>query len=224
MNYVILSEKKWNNTIHTNMQKKHGGEWHLIADSNDFNVANLKAINPDKIFVPHWSKIIPREIYETFECVVFHMTDLPYGRGGSPLQNLIVRGHDQTKVTALKVCQEVDAGDIYLKEELSLNGTAEEILMRASGVVENMIDKIIEEKISPVPQQGTPTVFKRRKPEQGSIESLDSITEVYDYIRMLDAEGYPNAFIELNNFRLEFSRASLKADETIFADVRIIKK
>ena len=51
---------------------------------------------------------IPTEIFTSFECIVFHMTDLPYGRGGSPLQNLIVRGHKKTKVSALKVVKEVD--------------------------------------------------------------------------------------------------------------------
>jgi len=36
--------------------------------------------------------IILKEIFENYEIILFHMTDLPYGRGGSPLQNLIVRG------------------------------------------------------------------------------------------------------------------------------------
>jgi len=41
---------------------------------------------------------------------------------------------------------------------------------------------------------------------------------------MLDAEGYPKAFFENENFRFEFSRASLKSNNTIIADVRISKK
>ena len=41
---------------------------------------------------------------------------------------------------------------------------------------------------------------------------------------MLDCEGYPNAFIENKNFRFEFTRASLKSEKEIIADVRIIKK
>ena len=38
---------------------------------------------------------------------------------------------------------------------------------------------------------------------------------------MLDAEGYPKAFIKFGNYRLEFSRSSLKNDR-IIADVEII--
>lgn len=32
----------------------------------------------------------------------FHMTNFPYGRGGSPLQNLMKRGHHTTTITALR--------------------------------------------------------------------------------------------------------------------------
>ena len=47
------------------------------------------------------------------------MTDLPFGRGGSPLQNLIVRGYKSTKLTAIKVQSGIDTGDIYLKKPFS---------------------------------------------------------------------------------------------------------
>jgi len=40
---------------------------------------------------------------------------------------------------------------------------------------------------------------------------------------MLDAEGYPNAYIEFGDYILEFSRASLK-HQRIHADVIIRKK
>ena len=64
----------------------------------------------------------------------------------------------------------------------------------------------------------------KKKREDGEMSKLSSITEMYDYIRMLDAEGYPNAYIEIGNFCFEFSRASLKSNEKIIADVRIFKK
>ena len=75
------------------------------------------------VLVPHWSWIIPATIHERFEVVIFHMTDLPYGRGGSPLQNLIVRGHERTMISAIRCVEEMDAGPVYLKRELSLHGS-----------------------------------------------------------------------------------------------------
>ena len=152
------------------------------------------------------------------------MTDLPFGRGGSPLQNLICRGMKETKVSAIKVVKELDAGDVYLKVPLELYGTAQEIFLRSVVIIEKMIMEIINNSLQPQSQKGEVVEFKRRKKEDGNIMNLETIKDVYDYIRMLDCEGYPNAFLEIENFRFEFSRASFKDDQTINADVRIIKK
>lgn len=152
------------------------------------------------------------------------MTDLPFGRGGSPLQNLIARGHTETKISAIRVNEGIDTGRVYLKEPLSLFGSAEEIFLRSSKVIEGMIEKIIEQNPEPQEQKGEPVIFKRRKPSESSISELREVQKLFDHIRMLDCEGYPPAFLETNHFRLEFTRASLKADNSIIADVRIIKK
>ena len=50
-----------------------------------------------------------------------------------------------------------------------------------------------------------------------------SFKEFYDYIRMLDAEGYPNAFIRLGKYKIEFFRASMKVG-SIHASVKIIEE
>jgi methionyl-tRNA formyltransferase len=152
------------------------------------------------------------------------MTDLPYGRGGSPLQNLIEKGHSRTKISALKVTSGIDEGPIYFKKELSLLGTAEEIFIRANHIIRKMINEFVEGKLEPSDQQGEVTKFKRRTPQQGCLNNLSELDKVYDYIRMLDAEGYPPAYFQIDNFKLEFSRASLKANKSILADVRITKK
>lgn len=184
--------------------------------SNDL----LEHLDPEWIFFPHWSWIIPEEIYVKYTCIIFHMTDLPYGRGGSPLQNLIVRGHKETKLSALKCVSEIDAGPIYLKYPLSLAGTAEDILFRASGVIVEMISEILQTQLEPIPQVGDVVNFKRRKPQDGCIAELDTLSEVYDYIRMLDGNGYPRAFIEVSNMHIEFSGAQLSED-FVEAKVRI---
>jgi methionyl-tRNA formyltransferase len=173
----------------------------------------------DYIFFPHWSWKIPKSVYETFECVMFHMTDLPFGRGGSPLQNLIVRGHHETMLTAFRCGPGIDVGPIYAKTPLSLEGSAEEILNRASALMEPMIADIANTRPEPRPQVGEPTPFARRKPEQGDLSVLASLREVHDYIRMLDAVGYPPAFVDSGIFRLEFAQSTL-GDGQVEARVR----
>lgn len=222
--YILLSAKSWHDEVFQNLSKREGEEWIRISDKEDFSFDKLEEIRPDRVFIPHWSYIIPREIFETFECIVFHMTDLPYGRGGSPLQNLIARGHWDTKISAIRVDEGIDIGKLYLKAPLSLLGTAQEIFLRSGVIIGSMIITIIEEDPQPVAQQGEAVNFRRRKLNDGDISGLVEIEKVFDFIRMLDCEGYPPAFLETEKFKFEFSRATLKADKSIVADVRIIKK
>lgn len=149
------------------------------------------------------------------------MTDVPFGRGGSPLQNLIALGHSETKVTALRMVDQMDAGPVYLKRPLSLAGAAEEIFLRANNICAAMIKEIIETHPVPAPQKGEVVTFKRRTPAQSAVpQDLKDLSGLYDFIRMLDADGYPNAFIDFGGFRLEFNRAGLY-DRKIVADVKI---
>ena len=224
MNFIIASEKKWNKNLVGKLNQDTPFTWESINKKEDLSIDHLKKINPQKIFFPHWSHIIPKEIYNRFECVVFHMTDLPYGRGGSPLQNLIVRGHKSTKVSALKVGDGIDTGDIYLKSPLSLEGTAKEIFERANDIISEQILTIVNKELVPKQQTGEPTIFKRRTPEESNISELNEVEDIYDYIRMLDAEGYPMAFIETKNFKFEFNAVEKVDNNSLTANVRIIKK
>jgi methionyl-tRNA formyltransferase len=224
--YIILSEKVWHNDLFLELKDKLlNDSWLLIDNKDDFNLNQLESFKPTKIFIPHWSHIIPKEIFENYECIVFHMTDLPFGRGGSPLQNLIVRGFKTTKISAIKVERGIDEGDVYLKRELSLKGTATEIFKRSTDVIKQMIFEIIENNIMPKPQFGEIIEFKRRKPEESNILGLSELNQVYDYIRMLDCEGYPHAFIETQHLKIEFTNANFDTNEKIIvAHVRIVKK
>jgi methionyl-tRNA formyltransferase len=221
--FWLLSEKKWHQSLFDSLKTKVKGNWFWFKSKHDFTIERLNRAKPAIIFIPHWSHIIPEEIYNHFECIVFHMTDLPYGRGGSPLQNLIVNGKTTTKISAIRVTKGIDTGPVYLKKELSLEGTAREIFERASEVIYEMIIEIIEKRPLPFEQEGDVVVFKRRNANDGNVATLEKLELVYDYIRMLDCEGYPSAFIETPNLKIEFTNASLDNNE-ITAHVRITKK
>src|SRR5439155_6844160 len=104
--YLVVAEKSWNRRLFEETLSKLPGEWHFVGDQRELTVDVVRAFRPRKIFFLHWSRKVPVEIVREFECVLFHMTDLPHGRGGSPLQNLIARGRGQTKLTALRMVEE----------------------------------------------------------------------------------------------------------------------
>ena len=223
LTYIVLGSKSWNRRVFEERIRRLPGNWHFICDPKELEVKRVRELAPAALFFLHWSWKVPPELVRDFECICFHMTDVPYGRGGSPLQNLIERGHTETKLTALRMTETFDAGPVYLKAPLSLAGTADEILMRASALSAVMIEAILRERPEPRPHVGEPVVFKRRKPEDSQIPSTESVETLHDFIRMLDGEGYPAAFLVHNGYRYEFTRAALR-DGRIVADVSIARE
>lgn len=218
--YVVAGTKSWNKRVFDSDIVTRPGHWFYVDQRDQLSAETLREISPRYIFFLHWSWKVPESVYGAYECVCFHMTDVPYGRGGSPLQNLLIRGHRETKLTALRMSAELDSGPVYLKQPLSLEGGAEEIYIRATRLSAAMIHKIIDEEIRPQPQVGEPTYFARRKSDESRLPELSTLQAVHDFIRMLDAEGYPKAFVDLGRFRLEFSRSSLYNTE-VRAEVSI---
>jgi methionyl-tRNA formyltransferase len=102
----------------------------------------------------------------------------------------------------------MDAGDVYLKKSLSLSGSAREIFARANGVIYDMILEIILDNPEPQPQIGPIVVFKRRRPEESEIPPNQSLQKLYDFIRMLDAPGYPLAQITSRGYKFLLQEAN----------------
>ncbi len=223
MKYIIASHHTWDKKSFDNLIKANPTEdFYFISEKKDLNAELLNNINPRFIFFPHWSYIVPKNVINDYECVCFHMTDLPYGRGGSPLQNLILRNHTETKISAIKMTDELDAGPIYYKKKLNLDGSAKDIYRRSSKIISTMIQKIISSEMIPKKQVGKVTKFVRRKPSQSEIRKFVSVADLYNFIRMLDAPNYPYAFIRKNRHIFEFFDAKLD-NETLTASVKIKK-
>lgn len=223
--YLLVTAKPWHDALFELVQQTVPGQWTRITTREAFTPNSLEILKPDKIFLPHWSYLIPESVFQHWECIVFHMTDLPYGRGGSPLQNLVIRGHQSTKISAIRVEEGIDTGPVYCKASLSLEGSARDIFERMTPIIAGMIQCIVEENPIPKPQQGDIVVFKRRKPADGNLQDLTKLREWYDTVRMLDCEGYPPAFLEISNFILTFHQVEYTTDgQALKANVTITPK
>lgn len=220
--YIVASVGKWNRELFDSESKQLFGKWRFVDSPESLDLA-LTESNPRYIFFPHWRWIVPERILNQFECICFHMTDVPYGRGGSPLQNLIIRGHKNTVLTALRMEKGLDTGPVYMKLPLDLSGSAEEIYTRASALTWKMISEFVVSEPGAIPQEGEPFLFKRRKPEESELSETLELERIFDFIRMLDADGYPNAFINFGKYRLKFNQAKY-SDGKLSANVEFILK
>jgi len=174
------------------------------------------------LFFAHWSSKVPAEITDNYTCINFHCTDLPYGRGCCPVQNLILRGKTETMVTAHLMTSEYDAGDILCKRPMSLLGGGDEIYDRLGALVVDMVhdiaanlDMYMAGKISQAEEGKWKGLkeepFEKRGPHQSVIWS-SNVPDAFDFIRCHDAEGYPSAFTEIAGLRYTFSNPVLRPD------------
>ena len=219
MRYLIITKKIWDRNTFKNLK----GNFKVFKS---LNRTKIYKFNPDIIFFVFWSKLIPEKIFKKFLCIQFHSSDLPKFRGGSPIQNQILRGITKTKVTAFKVHKKLDEGNICLKRELVLDGNAHHIFCKVEKIALNMI-KILSKKkqIKFYKQTGKPTFYKRRKPKESEIkfDKFKNLKEIYNFIRSTDADGYPKAFIKFKNFKVDLYDAKLKINN-LNAKIQISKK
>lgn len=211
---ILLNTRPWYNKLTETLSKNFSVKIIHIKSNRELENINLEELKPRFIFVVHWNHKIPKKVWSSFKTIVFHMTDLPYGRGGSPLQNLIKKGHDETVISAIECIEQMDAGKIFMKKNLSLHGSAEEIFLRANDIVCSMICDLIEDCPQAYPQKGDIVNFTRRVPSQSNLEECEgaNLDAFFDQIRMLDADGYPHAYLDINGLRIEFRRVSKRSD------------
>ena len=221
MEYLICCSKKWFFLNCKNSFKKKKNI-RFIFKKEQLNLKFLKKYNPRIIFFPHWSYFISSSIYANYTCVLFHSSNLPYGRGGSPIQNLILKKIKRTHVCAIKPQKQIDTGDIYMKKKLNLHGSLNEIFLRITKILEFMILKIIKKIPKAKKQSGKIVKFKRISNKESKIKKNISLNNLYDKIRMLDHDEYPRAFIKYGNLKIQFSN-SKKIKNKLSSSVTITK-
>jgi methionyl-tRNA formyltransferase len=186
----------------------------LVLDSDVAIISSIQIINPKDVgqmnlkdysalFFYGWSWLVPKNVTDNFHCVCCHPSPLPRYRGGTPMQHQIINGEEESAVTLFRMNQEMDSGDIYYQKSFSLEGNLNEIYSKVSEVSAeltlNLLNDFRKGTVKLYPQEGTPTIYKRRTPEMSEIKisDLETMTskQIHDKIRALQSP-YPNAYIK----------------------------
>ena len=215
MIYLFCAYRDWALELFQKLKKKYP-DMHLLSSPKKLTLSYVKNKKPKLIFFPDWSWIVSDKITSNCKCICFHESNLPKFRGGSPIQNQIIRGIEKTKTTAFLMSKGLDNGDILLQKNLSLKGSLNEIFER---MIENdyyMIGKIIQGKYKLKKQKGNPTKFKRRSPKDSELKNLNhSKKYLYNFVRMLE-DPYPNAFIKIGKRKLILKQAFYNRKKLLF--------
>ena len=218
--HIIVTKKIWDKKNFNKINKK---KYKIF---NNINLNKFKKIKPEFIFFIHWSNFIKKNIYENFKCIQFHCSDLPKFRGGSPIQNQILKGINKTKITAFRISKKIDEGDFCKKEKINLNGNVSHILKRVEKKSIKMILNITNKKsLKFNKQKGKISKFKRRTAKDSDItlHKYQKLRKIYDFIRMVDGDGYPNAYLNLQKYKIIFKNSKFKKNN-IIGEFKIQKK
>lgn len=129
---------------------------------------------------------------------VVHASDLPKGRGFSPLVWQILEGADEIPVTMISMVGDVDAGDIVAQTRIRLFGHELNTQLRdlLAQAIEDLCIAVANAPTAPVPklQQGDPTWYRRRRPADSAIDPQISLAAQFDLLRVVDNDRYPAYF------------------------------
>ena len=140
--------------------------------------------------------------------LVVHASDLPKGRGWSPLTWQILEGKNLITVTLFEAAEAVDSGPIYKQVDIQFSGS-ELINDLRKAVAEATIGlcrfflgaypDVIQTGIS---QYGEPSFYARRRPDDSFIDVDKSLKEQFNLLRTVDNDNYP-AWFELKGERFK---------------------
>lgn len=181
----------------------------------------LKEIAPDAIVVVAYGKILPKEILNIpkYGCVNGHASLLPKYRGASPIQWCIVCGETETGVTAMKMDEGMDTGDILktAKTEIGDEETAEELFDRLSGLTAELLVNTLSDlekgNITPKKQDEEKASYAPIiKKEMAQLDFINmTATEIHNAVR--GYYSWPCAYFFLENKRIKVIKAAV-ADKT----------
>ena len=136
--------------------------------------------------------------------LVVHESDLPDGRGFSPVAWQILQGCQHIPVCLLEAVDELDAGPVFLRDVIRLNGNEllPEIRKKQGEKTIQMCLRFMDHwpNLKAAPQTGEATEFRRRTISDDQIDPHKTITEQFDHLRIVDNEKYP-AWFELRGRR-----------------------
>ena len=154
------------------------------------------------LFILSYSKIIPKSLINTCKhALVVHESDLPSGKGWSPLTWQILEGKNMIPITLFEADEGVDSGHIYLKDTMKFAGhelvsdlrktQASFTFMLCKKFLSNY-ESIVKNK---APQRGVVSYYAKRTPIDSKLDFNKTINEQFNLLRVVDNDNYP-AFFE----------------------------
>ena len=165
-----------------------------------FSFDYRKYYNYDIIFVLGYTKILKNNFLKKNKLVIVcHESELPKGRGFSPLQWQILENKNKISIILFEADIKVDEGLILEKDVFYLNGTElyDEIRKKQAAATKKIIKKFLSRypKISKSMQSGSPSYYKKRSKADSMLNINKTIKNQFNLLRIVNNKEWPAFFI-----------------------------
>ena len=186
----------------------------------------IKKLDLDTSIVVAYGKIIPQNFIDIPKqgTLNVHYSLLPYLRGASPVESVILNGDTVTGISIQKMAFKLDSGPIIAEEKMEIdpNETAPELRMRltkrACVLLNETLPKYLDNQITPVPQdESNATRCGKTKKEDGEIDpSGDAVKNFNKYRAHFE---WPRTFFFSNGKRIIVTQATFKDNAFVIEKV-----
>jgi methionyl-tRNA formyltransferase len=197
---LCVGYRDWALNIYDKIAKNYSdGDVNIIASHDEYSDSFVIKYNPDFILFYGWSWMISKDIIGKYKCIMLHPSRLPKYRGGSPIQNQIIKGEKDSAVTLFLMNEKIDAGPVIFQKSMPLSGSIDDIFNRIVELGYKGTMQFLENPIEGIKQiEEDATYFERRTENQSEITPKElkeqSSEYIYNKVRMLQYP-YPNAYI-----------------------------
>ena len=198
---ILINENSWALNYKKDLKKKLRGFSKKIFITNN----HKKLIsNYDVNIVFSYFKIIEKKFLKRSKFnLIPHESDLPKGRGMSPLSWQLLENKNLITFSLLEASQKMDAGKVYYKKKVAIKKDIlfDEIKHLQYIQNTNLIIKFLKylRKYKKAPrskvQSGKPTFYGLRQKKDSKLNASKSIKSQFNLMRISDYKNYPSFFI-----------------------------
>lgn len=155
-------------------------------------------LKPDIIIVAAYGQILPKNILEICPCINLHASILPKYRGASPIQSAILNDDKNSGVTAMKMGEKLDDGDMLGFSFLDISRfKSDEVFKQMEELASNLTVKILKNlnNIENFSQfDALSSKCSKIKKDDGLIKFSDDAKEVFQKFKAF--YPWPGIFLE----------------------------
>ena len=182
--------------------------------NNETSIRQFENLEPDVVVVVSYGLILPGRLLAIprFGFLNIHPSLLPRWRGAAPIQRALIEGDTKTGVSIIKVTEKLDAGPIFLKEEVEIDQgitaseLSDELAVKGADLLCSVMDNL--ETINPVEQSHTGISYaKKIDKKETRIDWNLPAEEIYNKIHGLSYQ--PGAWFEHRGIRIKILKCEL---------------